>query len=286
MLVLSLAGCTAAAPRPSEPYPPDPDARTHWELGHRVVDVKGLSVVGQRIGHDDESTSVRLVDAATQESEVCHVTLFDRGHGGPGNMVGEQIVTTYDGHPAVRNGGAEGAYLMWRLEDESWLQVACENSAARTAVDRVAAAVDLEPTPLMIPFDVELPEGYGVSSISNDLDQPSGRIHLGRVGRQPGPPGPELVVISGAPEVSSGPTGRPATVDGRAVQIDDTATSPVVWVPEQGRWIYVGVETGDTGPYPDRSSELPALESLAERISFAADLTDPITWVPADGVFG
>ena len=73
---------------------------------------------------------------------------------------------------------------------------------------------------------------------------------------------------------------------GRPVQIDDTTTNPVVWVPEQGRWIFVGVETGDTGPYPNRSAELPALESLATSISFATDLADPTTWFAADGVFG
>lgn len=287
MLVLGLAGCTAGVPRPTESYPPDPDTRTHWELRHRVVDTKGLRVAGQRIGQEEESTSVRLVNAATQESDTCHVTLSEPGQGGPGNMVGEQITTTYDGHPAVRSGvGAEGDYLMWRLEDDTWIQVACDSSDARQSVDRVAAAVDLAPTPIMIPFDLELPAGYGVAAISNDLEQPGGRVYLGRLGRQPWSPGAELAVICGAPEVSSGPTGEPTTVGGRPVQIDDTETSPVVWVPEQGRWIFVGVETGDTGPYPNRSAEQPALESLAGSISFATDLADPTTWFAADGVFG
>jgi hypothetical protein len=137
----------------------------------------------------------------------------------------------------------------------------------------------------MIPFDVELPQGYGVTAISNDLDQPSGRVSVGRV-HQPGSPEAELAILCGASEVSSGPTGEPAAVGGRQVQVDDTRTSPAVWVPAQGGWILVGVETGDTGPYPDRSAELPAPESLAETISFADDMTNPATWLAADGVFG
>jgi len=70
----------------------------------------------------------------------------------------------------------------------------------------VAAAVDLAPTPIMIPFDVELPDGYAVAAISNDLDQPGGRVYAGRLGRQPWSPDAELAIICGAPEVSSDPT--------------------------------------------------------------------------------
>ena len=66
----------------------------------------------------------------------------------------------------------------------------------------------------------------------------------------------------------------------------DQHSAAVVWVPEQGRWVFIGVETGDTEPYPNRSAELPALESLAESVSFADDLADPTTWFAADGVFG
>jgi hypothetical protein len=286
LLVLLLAGCTTPTPRPTESYPPDPGARTHWELRHRVVDTKGMRVMGQRIGRGEESTSVRLVDPATLESDDCDVTLTDPGQGGPERMVGEKITTTFDGHPAVRNGaGAEADYLMWRLEDESWVEVSCVSFGSETSINRVAAAVDLEPTPIMIPFDLELPDGYAVAAISNDLDQVSARVYVGRVGRQPWSPDAELAISYGAPEVSA-PTGQPTTVGGRPVQVDDTTTSPAVWVPEQGRWVFLGVESDDTGPHPDRSSELPALKALAERISFATDVADPATWFAADGVFG
>ncbi len=55
---------------------------------------------------------------------------------------------------------------------------------------------------------------------------------------------------------------------------------------EQGRWIRVGITASDTGPYPNRRSELPALQEIAESLTFADDLADPSTWLAADGVFG
>jgi hypothetical protein len=136
------------------------------------------------------------------------------------------------------------------------------------------------------PFDVELPDGYGVAAISNDLDQPSGRVHLGRLGRQPWSPEAELDVAYGAPELSTDPPGDPTTLSGRQARVDDTETSPAVWVQEQGRWLYFGVTASDTGPHPNRRNELPAMLSIAESVSPAADLEDPTTWLAADGVFG
>ena len=206
---LSVAGCTAPPPVPTETPHPGPPARTHWELRHRLLDTAGLRVVGQQLDAGGESTTVRLTDPATAVSEDCYVALSVPGEGGPENRVGEQTSTTYDGHPAVRSGaGAEADYLMWRLEDDSWVEVSCGRFDSWTSIERVAAAVDLEPTPIMIPFDVELPDGYGVAAISNDLDQPSGRVHLGRLGRQPWSPEAELDVAYGAPELSTDPPGE------------------------------------------------------------------------------
>ncbi len=59
----------------------------------------------------------------------------------------------------------------------------------------------------MIPFDVELPEGYGVAGIVVDLERPSGRVYIGRLGRQPWSPEAELDLAYGAPELSSDPPG-------------------------------------------------------------------------------
>ena len=271
---LSVAGCTASPPLPTETPHPGPPARTHWELRHRLLDTAGLRVVGQQLDAAGESTTVRLTDAATAVSEDCYVALSVPGEGGPENRVGEQTGTTYDGHPAVRSGaGAEADYLLWRLEDDSWVEVSCGRFDSWTSIERVAAAVDLEPTPIMIPFDVELPDGYGVAAISNDLDQPSGRVHLGRLGRQPWSPEAELDVAYGAPELSTDPPGNPTTLAGRQARVDDTKTSPAVWVQEQGRWIFVGVTPATRARTRTARPSCRRCESLAERISFADDLT-------------
>ena len=288
VVALAVAGCTAV-PTPVRVETPHsgPPARTHWELRHRILDTKGLSVVGQQLDQGGESTTVRLTDAATNVSDDCYVALSVPGGGGPDNRVGERIPTTWDGHPAIRNGaGAEADYLMWQLEDRSWVEVSCDQSDARTAIDRVASAVDLEPTPIMIPFDVELPDGYAPAGIVVDLAQPSGRVYVGRLGRQPWSPEAELDLAYGFPELSSDPPGEPTTLAGRTARVDDTKTSPAVWVQEQGRWIRVGITASDTGPYPNRRSELPATREIAESLTFADDLTDPSTWLAADGVFG
>ncbi len=66
VLSLTVAGCTALpTPAPVETPHDGPPARTHWELRHRILDTKGLSVVGQQIDAGGESTTVRLTDAAT-----------------------------------------------------------------------------------------------------------------------------------------------------------------------------------------------------------------------------
>lgn len=283
VVALLLAGCTVPPPLPEETYPPSPDARTHWVLRHRVVDVSGLRVVGQRLGHGEESTSVLLVDPATRRSEDCSVRLPDPGQGGPGNMVGEKINTRFDGHPAVRNGpGAEGAYLMWQLEDTSWVEVSCTSTDPEISIDRVAAAVDFEPTPIKIPFDLELPPGYEVSGIETDPQRPAGRFYLGRAGQ----PDADLVVSVGYPEFSTDPPGEPTTIGDHRARIDDDKEHPAVWLQSQGRWIHVGIAPSDTGPFPDRSADLPMLRSIAESISVARDLGEPRTWFSAEKVFG
>lgn len=288
---LTVAGCTMPTflppDAPTETPHTGPPARTHWELRHRLLDTKGLRVVGQQLDAGGEGSTVRLTDAATAVSQDCYVSLSVPGEGGPDNKVGQQLSTTYEGNPAIRSGaGAEGDYLMWRLDDDSWVEVSCEGSDPATSIERVAAAVDLGPAPIMIPFDVELPDGYGVAGIVVDLERPSGRVYVGRLGRQLWSPEAELDLAYGAPELSTDPPGEPTTLGGRPARVDDTKSSPAVWVQEQGRWLYVGITASDTGPYPDRRSELPAMRSIAEALSPAADLGDTSTWLAADGVFG
>lgn len=116
-MMLVASGCTTTRPLPVESYPSSPATRTHWELSHRVVDAPGLRVTDQRIGHWDESTSVAVSGANGGATDDCYVAVAVPGHGGPDNMVGEKVTTTFHGQPAVRNGvGAEGDYLMWRLD--------------------------------------------------------------------------------------------------------------------------------------------------------------------------
>lgn len=293
VLSLTVAGCTLPPPLPPDALHESPHegppARTHWELRHRLLDTKGLRVVGQQLDAGGESSTVRLIDAATAVSQECYVALSVPGEGGPDNRVGQQLSTTYEGHPAVRgrtSGGAESDYLMWQLDDDSWVEVSCDGSDPETSIQRVAAAVDLQPTPIVIPFDVELPDGYGVAGIVVDLERPSGRVHVGRTGRSPWSPEAELDLAYGAPELSTEPPGEPTTLGGRPARVDDAKTSPAVWVQEQGRWLYVGVTASDTGPYPNRRAELPAMRSIAEDLSPATDLGDTSTWLTADGVFG
>ncbi len=290
---LTVAGCSML-PLPPPSTPSDaphegPPARTHWELRHRLLDTKGLRVVGQQLDAGGESSTVRLTDAATAVTQDCYVTLSVLGEGGPDHKVGQQLTTTYDGHPAVRgrlSGGAESDYLMWQLDDDSWVEVSCDGSDPETAIQRVAAAVDLEPTPILIPFDVELPADYRVAGIVVDLERPSGRVYVGRTGRQPWSPEAELDLAYGFPELSPDPPGEPTTLGGRPARVDDTKTRPAVWVQDQGRWLYVGITASDTGPYPNRRAELPAIRSIAESLSPATDLGDTATWLAADGVFG
>lgn len=286
---LVLPGCSTPTP-PPDTYPPDPDARTHWELSHRVRDTRGMTVVEQSMTDGEEYSGVRLVDAATRQTDDCFVSLSVPGTGGPGNRIGEKVTTTYDGHPAVRSGaGAEADYLMWQLADGSWVEVHCSSEGVReaverVAVERVAAAVDLSPGPIRLPVDLEVPPGLRPTMISADLTSPGARVYLSA--SRAATPRWDLLIMVGVPELSPPPTGEAMTLNGRPAMVDDSETHPVVWVQEQGQWIYVGTATSDTGPYPDRRGELPTITALAESLTFAQDLTDPATWFSADKIFG
>lgn len=265
---------------PEETASPDPQARTHWELRHRVVDGPGVEVTEQWLSGQEEGTSVALV-GADQQREDCSVGVGSPAGPGPENMVGEKIETTFNGRPAVRNGvDAEGDYLMWQLPDQSWVTVSCSDEDSRESIDRVAAAVELAPTTIRVPVDLEVPDGVRPSLITVDSTSSTARIYLDATGDDERG---DLVIMV---EDHDRPAGESTTISGRPAVVDDTKTSPVVWVQEQGTWIYVGASTGDTGPYPDRSGELPTIRALAESLTFARDLSAPTTWFPAQDVFG
>lgn len=284
--VLVLPGCSTPAPLPDEPYVPVEAPRTTWTLRHRVLDVKDLHVVSQRLSSGEESTEVALVNPANRQAEDCYVVVSDPGNRGPDTMTGEKITTTFDGHPAVRNGaGAEADYLMWQLSDGSWVQVSCASFGSRNAIDRVAAAVEFERTTLRVPFDLSLPEGYQVSSVQVDLVRPGAELYLQNRQQHRGSDG-DVMITYGFPDPAPEPTGEPTTIGNHSALTDDGEIAPTVWIQEQGQWILVSSYAGDTGPYPDRSHELPMLESLAASLVFARDLRDPKTWFSAEYVFG
>ena len=86
----------------------------------------------------------------------------------------------------MRNGaGAEGDYLLWQLDDGSWVEVRCSALGSRATIDRVAAAVAFESTTIRIPFDLELPEGYRAASVDVDLSSPGAQVCSGA---HPSPP--------------------------------------------------------------------------------------------------
>ena len=269
---------------PDETFAPEPDARTHWVMRHRVAAGPGIEVVTQTLTDQQESTGVRLASQTTDRPDDCHVTVSNPGQDGPENMVGEKIETTFDGHPAVRNGaGAEAGYLMWQLPDRSWVLVSCSDDDTRASIDRLAGAVKFTPTTIRVPVDFEVPRGVRLSSISVDLASSSAQIYLNAF--RTGDRG-DLSITVGHPEETPNPDGQSTTIAGHPAAVFDGKISPTVWVQEQGRWIRVAAATSDTGPYPDRSGELPAVRALAESLTFARDLSDPTTWFSAEKVFG
>lgn len=284
-VLTALAACSGTTtPMPDETFSPEPRPRTHWEMRHRVIDTPGIEVSSQWLDDQEEGTGVMLVNAATRQRHECFVSVSGPGGRNPADMVGEKSQTTFDDHPAVRSGaGAESDYLMWELPDRSWVSISCSDIGSRSSVDRVAAAVELSPTTIRVPVDLQLPEGVRPSVISIDLTKPSARIYLDAPGTDDRG---DLVIRVGEPDQSEQPDGEPVTFAGRPAVINDNKTSPSVWVQEQGFWISVGAWTSDTGPYPNRSGELPTIRTLAESFSFARSLSDPTTWFPAEDVFG
>jgi hypothetical protein len=282
--------------QPTDP-PPDarvdpaqnPPARTTWVLGHRVVESDGIRIVGKRIGHYDEATSVSLGRDADGFEIGCHVSVSVPGRGGPDTMVGEKVPATVQGRRGFRSGkGAEGDYVMWQIPDESWVLTSCDRPEQRRFVDVVAAAVQLRTSTLRLPFQSDpLPRGYGISSaFQEDLDDGSSGVYLGRIRPRFGHAEVDIEISYRTGERRHQPTGRDITVNGRPAMLDEEPRSPGVCVLVQQRYVCVRSATSDTGPYPDRSEEIPLLISLAEGLTFARDLDDQSTWFAADRAFG
>ncbi|GAA1844972.1 hypothetical protein ACFFOM_14020 [Microlunatus capsulatus] len=274
-----LVGCTTPAVPRRDPRPAEP-ARTSWQLGHRVPASSGLRVLARSASGYSDATQLAL-DAGGQDT--CSVSWYPAGTYGPENKVGEQVPVEVDGRPGVRAGaGAEGGYLMWQRPDASWAEVSCYPDESPATHRRVAEAVVWEPTSMALPFDLErLPAGYGPESVEVDVVTGATTVRLG-----PGPLAADGGLVLSF-DGSSAPTGgRPVTVGGRAATQGEDARFPWVCLLEQGHRVCVAVDSSDTGPYPDRSGEVPALLAVAEALRFPADLDDRSSWTTAEDVFG
>lgn len=295
MLAIAVAGAACSGPTaaPADPGPatppPQPPPRTSWTLSHRLLKTPGMPIVGQQIGVYDEGTSVTLGRTAQGAARDCFVTLSVPGSGGPGNMVGEKVPTRVHGRPGFRNGaGAEGDYLMWRLKSGAWVMVSCEALDSSRAIAKIAAAVQVKQSSIAVPFGIRtLPAGYGIASISNTVKPDSATLYVGRPHVDGGQPEPDLEIsYEGSDKPLHRPTGRTITIAGRPAMLDETPRNPVVCVLVQQHHVCVSTVSDDTGPYPDRSAELPAIRSIAEGLFYAKDLGNRTTWMAADRVLG
>ena len=289
-----IAACGGPAATPPDPgpasEPPQPPPRTSWALGHRLPTSQNLRIVAQRIGFYDESTGVTLGRTTDGTDVECYVTVSVPGWGGPDNMVGEKIPTRVQGHPGYRSGkGAEGDYLMWRAAGDKWVMTSCQPPGGQRSISLVAAAVRMQKSSIAVPFGLRaLPDGWGIASVSDDRNQNTTKVF---VGRSPLParglPESEIEIsYEGGADPLHKPSGRNLTVNGRPALLDETPRSPSLCVLVQGRHVCISSSLDDTGPYPDRSAEVPVLIAIAENLVFAKNLADRSTWLPAERVLG
>jgi len=174
---------------------------------------------------------------------------------------------------------------MWQLPDGAWVLVSCGQLDDRRSVDLVAAAVRIRKTSIAVPFDLgALPDGYGVSSIQQDLDPQSSNVYVGAV--RPAHAEADLQISYDTGERRRQPKGRAITINGRQALLAEEPRSPAVCILVQNQYVCLSSSTDDYGPYPDRSKDVPTLLSIARALTFAQDLTDQSTWYAADRVFG
>lgn len=284
-LVVALTGCSGPTDPPPEPDPhatSDVPARTSWALSHRVKESDTIRITGGNIGHYDEATYLSLGQDANGLDTPCYVTVFVPGQGGPKTMVGEKVPTTVNGSPGFRNGpGAETAYLMWRHRRGAWTMAHCSGSDHERFLEGIADAVVFRRSSIKLPFGLDsVPDEYGLSSVTADETQGTHVVYLGLVNPAFGHAEADVEISyqTGVLTVSD-PIGRPMTVNGRPAVVSENREAPGVCVAVQQRWICVRAYVSDTGPYPDRTDEIPVLVGLAESLRFAADLDDRSTWL-------
>jgi hypothetical protein len=254
-----------------------------------VTESAKLKVTGYYISHYEESTGVSLGRDANGLDVSCSVSVSAPGWGGPENKVGEKVPTTVNSRPGFRDGaGAEGPYLMWQQPGKSWTEVTCDGSGDGRLLDVVADAVKFRRSSIKVPFEIgALPSGYGPALIIQDLTDGRTEAYLGVINPAFGHADGDLVVsYESGPEPVRRPSGRPIVVGGRTALLNEEPRSPGLCVFEQQRYVCVWTATSDTGPYPDRSGQIPTLIQIAENLRFANNLDDRSTWFGAERVFG
>jgi hypothetical protein len=281
-----LTACSGSFGPPLDPDDPASGvpARTSWTLSHRVVESDAIRITGGSMGHYDESTSLSVGRDGNGQDENgqdqrCSVSMSAEGQGGPDMEVGDKVATTVQGRPGFRSGaGAERPYLMWQHDGRRWTQVSCPEERF---LDDVARAVQFRPSSLALPFGLSpLPTGYGLSQVISDSEQGSHAVYLGKVVAAFGHAESDIVVSyeTGALRVTS-PVGRATTVKGRPAVLNEDREAPGVCIAEQSRYVCGGAYVTDTGPYPDRTGEIPTLLRIAEGLRFAPDLGERATWL-------
>lgn len=277
LLLVALLGCGRSDATPPDPDdPPQVQPRSSWVLSHTVRESDGLRVDGGSMSHFDESTSLSLGQDADGLDVTCYVRVSVAGQGGPENMVGEKVPVTVNGRPGVRNGaGAEGPYLMWQHDGRVWTEVSCSDDRP---LEPIAEAVVHRPSALRLPFGLSsLPDGYGLSAVTTQGETGDPSVYLGRFRPAFGLPDSDVAITYAFGDAV--PTGRGITVQGRPALLGEDRQAPSVCLDEQRRYVCVRAYVSDTGPYPDRRDEIPALIEIAEALRFAPDLDDRSTWL-------
>lgn len=278
--VLALTSCGISTPREGETGMPSPPRPTSWFLSHDVIASDRIKVAGGSINAWEQTIEV-VVDAnARQPADRCFVQADVSGQGGPDRWVGEKIPTSVRGVPALRNGaGAEGPYLMWQDGNRRWITVQCEHEATTSVVANQVRTG--RKSFLAVPFGLTPPDGYVVSSVNVTRDPLHVAVLLDRVDHADTE---ALSVTIDTTGQAGAPTGEPTTAGGHPALVTKDRQWPRICVAHRQTpvaYVCVGVPPNDTGPYPDRTDDLPAIETIAASLRFA-DVDHLTTWFDAD----
>lgn len=278
VVVAVLTGCAGPMFPAREIEDPDaPPPPASWSLRHRVRETTDITVVSAGIDRYGEYSELAVRSPGRRTPDTCYVTAAVVGHGGPDDRVGEKVADSVRGRPALRGGaGAEAPYVIWQAADRRWIGVDC---GTERSLSPAAARVETSRrTTLLLPVALDtLPAGFRVDGLDVGTEPAQLRLQLSG----PGPHDDLQVQLSPGP-LSAEPSGDRTEVAGRPALRNDDPRFPGLCVLAGGdTYACVGPPASDTGPYPDRSDQVPTIETVARSLRFA-DLEDPRTWFEAD----